>query len=104
MVAERGADAHSAGVGTPAASPGTTSDSPIDCGTDAERASPDLRISTTQLKALLKAGPVLMLDVRDADSYVAGHLPGAILLPLADLADRLSELRGQNRPTVIYCT
>jgi 3-mercaptopyruvate sulfurtransferase SseA len=104
MIAERGVDAQSAEIGTPAASPGTSSDSPIDFGTDAERASPDLRISTTQLKALLKADPVLVLDVRDADRYEAGHLPGAILLPLADLADRLSELRGENRPIVAYCT
>ena len=103
MVAERGLDAGM--TGADAAAPGNPApDSPTEAGTDAELAAPELRISPAQLKTLLETGHVLVLDVRDADSYVAGHLPGAVLMPLGDLADRLPQLRHENRPIVTYCT
>ncbi len=101
MIAERGAVAEP--PARPRASVPAAGDS-ADWGTDAERASAELRISTTQLKALLSTGHVLLLDVRDADSYVAGHLPGAILAPLSDLAGRLPEFTAAHRPIVAYCT
>ena len=104
MIAERGPDADPAQTRPARAEPATAPDSPTNIGTEAELASPDLRISVTQLKALLKAGAVLVLDVRDADSYVAGHLPGAILAPLGDLAEQLPGLPRENRPVVAYCT
>jgi SAM-dependent methyltransferase len=104
MIAERGADADRAEPAPAPASAAASPESPPDFGTEAERASPDLRVSMTQLTALLRSGPVLVLDVRDADSYVEGHVPGAILFPLGDVADRLSELRGEKRPIVTYCT
>jgi SAM-dependent methyltransferase len=104
LVAERGMDTNPPRADAALAIPATESDSPASFGTDAELALPDLRLSVTRLKALLGAGPVLLLDVRDADSYVAGHLPGAILVPLDNLAARLSELRKEDRPIVAYCT
>lgn len=33
-----------------------------------------------------------ILDVRSPDEYVAGHVPGAVLVPLAELAGRLGEV------------
>jgi hydroxyacylglutathione hydrolase len=36
--------------------------------------------------------PATVLDVREAVEYAAGHLPGARLIPQADLATRLAEL------------
>ena len=33
-----------------------------------------------------------LVDVRTAKEYEEGHLPGARLIPLGELADRLSEL------------
>ena len=103
MVAERGLDAQMARADA-AATGNPAPDSPTEAVTDAELAAPELRISPAQFKTLLKTGHVLVLDVRDADSYVAGHLPGAVLMPLGDLADRLPELRHENRQVVTYCS
>lgn len=37
-------------------------------------------ISPEQLSALMRAEPVVVIDTRDADTYAAGHLPGAVNL------------------------
>ncbi|MEZ5645968.1 MAG: sulfurtransferase [Burkholderiaceae bacterium] len=37
-------------------------------------------ISPDQLAALQAAGPVVVIDTRDADTYAAGHIPGAVNL------------------------
>jgi len=44
---------------------------------------------------------VNILDVRQLSEYENGHLPGAKLVPLPDLADRLDEL-DPSKPTVVY--
>ncbi len=61
------------------------------------------RISLAAFKQLLSRGDVLVLDVRDAESYKNGHIPGARSLPLADLGAHAAELRGEKRPIVAYC-
>ncbi len=38
------------------------------------------------------AGSALFVDVREADERVAGHIPGAVHVPLGDLPHRLAEL------------
>jgi sulfur-carrier protein adenylyltransferase/sulfurtransferase len=43
-----------------------------------------------------------LLDVRQPEEYESEHLPGAKLIPLAELGSRLSELR-PNKPTIVYC-
>ena len=40
-------------------------------------------IGTGELAALLRAGAALVVDVREADEFAAGHVPGAINLPLS---------------------
>lgn len=35
---------------------------------------------------------VPLIDVRERDEYAAGHVPGAVNLPLSELGDRLGEL------------
>lgn len=50
----------------------------------------------------VKEGAVTVLDVRPVEEYRAGHIPGAISLPVKDLARRLSELP-KNREVVAYC-
>lgn len=44
---------------------------------------------------------VTILDVRQPGEYEAGHLPGAKLIPLPELGDRLDEI-DPNKPTVVY--
>ena len=47
------------------------------------------------------AGEVVFLDVRQPGEYEGGHLPGAKLLPLGDLDNRLAEL-DRDKHIVIY--
>jgi rhodanese-related sulfurtransferase len=42
------------------------------------------------------------LDVRPAEEYVAGHIPGAVSIPVDQLADRIAELPDAVE-TVAYC-
>lgn len=45
---------------------------------------------------------VFTLDVRTAEEYQAGHIPGSILIPLEKLAVRVGELP-VGEPILIYC-
>jgi len=56
----------------------------------------------------LIASGAIVIDVRTADEYAAGHLPNATNIPVQDVAARLSEVEalvGGNkaRPIVVYC-
>ena len=42
-----------------------------------------------------------LVDVRQPKEYEQGHLPGAQLIPLGELADRVKEL-DPNKPTIAY--
>ena len=42
-----------------------------------------------------------LVDVRQPKEYERGHLPGAKLIPVGELKDRLSEV-DPNKPTIIY--
>ncbi len=48
------------------------------------------------------ADDFLLLDVRQPEEYEAEHLPGAKLIPLAELGARLSELDPE-KPAIVYC-
>ncbi|MEJ2322202.1 MAG: rhodanese-like domain-containing protein, partial [Gammaproteobacteria bacterium] len=45
---------------------------------------------------------VTVLDVRPAEEYAAGHLPGAVNIPLAELEKHLEMLRNSGE-VVAYC-
>ena len=46
----------------------------------------------------------LVLDVRDEDEYKAGHVLGAMLIPLGKLKQRVGELeKYRERPIVVVC-
>ena len=60
-------------------------------------------ISRDDLMARLSAGePLLVVDVRPREEYLAGHVAGALSIPLAELAQRLRELP-RDREIVAYC-
>jgi hypothetical protein len=48
---------------------------------------------------------VLILDARSAEQFAAGHIKGAVNLPLPEFSDeRLAEVIGRfDRPILIYC-
>lgn len=47
-------------------------------------------------------GDVVVLDVRPAVEYAAGHIPGAVSVPVEELPDRLAELPA-DADVVAYC-
>ncbi|MFR9802813.1 rhodanese-like domain-containing protein [Pseudonocardia sp. RS010] len=49
-------------------------------------------ISVDDLAAASNSGEVTVIDVRNPDEYAAGHIPGAHLIPLPELGDRLAEV------------
>ena len=61
------------------------------------------RIEQDELLAHLKAGDVTIVDVRDADSFLASHIPGALHIPLARVEGEVQYLP-KAKPIVTYCT
>lgn len=59
-------------------------------------------LSRADLLERLEAGDVVVLDVRPAAEYQAGHIARAISVPIAELEDRLRELPA-DRAVVAYC-
>src|SRR6476660_156771 len=57
-------------------------------------------ISVDELADRLDAGGFL-LDVRQPDEYDAGHVPGAMLIPLGEVPDRIGELPAADELLVI---
>lgn len=49
-----------------------------------------------------KNDAITILDVRQPEEYTLGHIPGARLIPLPQLNERLKEL-DTAKPTVVYC-
>jgi rhodanese-related sulfurtransferase len=62
----------------------------------------DLLTKEELAKRLRRKDNLLVLDVRPAQEYAAGHLPGAVSIPVAELKRRLSELP-KNKEIVAYC-
>lgn len=59
-------------------------------------------ITRAELLDRARTGDVVILDVRPGTEYAAGHLPGAISIPIEQLADRLDELP-TGTEIVAYC-
>src|SRR6266540_2352141 len=60
-------------------------------------------VTRQELARRLQAGePLVVVDVRPAAEHAAGHVPGAVSIPLADLRRRLAELPA-DREIVAYC-
>ena len=60
-------------------------------------------VTRAELVARLKRGEdVVVLDVRPAEEFAAGHLPPALSIPLGELRRRLRELP-RDREVVAYC-
>jgi rhodanese-related sulfurtransferase len=59
-------------------------------------------VSREELVERAKTGSVIILDVRPAEEYRAGHIPGAISIPVDELGKRLAEIP-RGREVVAYC-
>lgn len=61
-------------------------------------------IDTDQARSMIDENSgqkMTILDVRQPNEYEASHIPGAKLIPLPDLGNRLAEIDPQ-KPTLIY--
>ena len=59
-------------------------------------------ISLKELRKLIRDGGVTVIDVRPAAEYEAGHIPGAISIPVAQLKRRLVEIP-KKKDVIAYC-
>ena len=59
-------------------------------------------VSIEELLRRERAGDVVVLDTRPAGEYAAGHIPGALSMPVDDLEKRLKELP-RKKSYVAYC-
>jgi rhodanese-related sulfurtransferase len=59
-------------------------------------------VDNEELVRRVRAAEVTVIDVRPREEYAAGHIPGAISVPLADLPKRLGDLR-KRHDVVAYC-
>jgi rhodanese-related sulfurtransferase/DNA-binding transcriptional ArsR family regulator len=59
-------------------------------------------VDRAELLSRAQAGDVVVLDVRPAEEYAAGHIPGAVSVPLDQLAERIAELP-DGVEVVAYC-
>lgn len=60
------------------------------------------RIAADELLSRLRQGEAVLLDVRPQLEYEAGHLPGAVSIPIDELERRLDELPA-DKMVVAYC-
>ncbi len=59
-------------------------------------------VTRAELRKRLEAGLATVLDVRPADEFAQGHVPGAVNIPLKELEGRLDELPA-GKEIVAYC-
>jgi rhodanese-related sulfurtransferase/DNA-binding transcriptional ArsR family regulator len=59
-------------------------------------------VSIQELMRRGRSGDVVVLDTRPAGEYAAGHIPGALSMPVDDLEKRLKELP-RKKVYVAYC-
>jgi hydroxyacylglutathione hydrolase len=61
------------------------------------------RITPAEARAAVAQGKAIIVDVRGADSYNAGHIKGARWIRLEDIGSRAGELP-RNKTIITYCS
>lgn len=61
------------------------------------------RISLAEAKTAFEAGKAVIIDVRGEPSFKAGHIKGAQLIDLKDIAARSEELP-KDKTIILYCS
>lgn len=61
-------------------------------------------LTAVEAKAFIAKNKPLILDVRTPTEYYSGYVPGAVLIPLQQLEERISEIKDyKNKEILIYC-
>lgn len=62
------------------------------------------KITADEAKTMMDAGNVTIVDVRTAQEYADGHIPGAINIPLESIgSDKPAELTDTDADLIVYC-
>lgn len=59
-------------------------------------------VTLAELRRRLREGSATIIDVRPSEEFEAGHIPGAVSIPVTELKRRLSELP-KGREIIAYC-
>jgi rhodanese-related sulfurtransferase len=59
-------------------------------------------VTIKELRRRMRDGDVTVIDVRPEEEYQAGHIPGALAIPVAQIKRRLAEIP-KKRDVVAYC-
>lgn len=62
----------------------------------------EFEVTVDQVSDAIRADSHTLLDVREDDEWAEAHIDGAILIPLSQLMERISELP-QDKPLHIIC-
>ncbi len=61
-------------------------------------------INSTEAVVLMNRSKPLILDVRDAAEFAAGHIQGAKHIPVAELLARMKEIeKFKDKPVLVHC-
>lgn len=64
----------------------------------------DDSVSLEEARAAVESGRALMIDIREPDEHATGVAPGAMLLPMSQLARRLAEIPARpDQPVLLIC-
>jgi len=61
------------------------------------------RITIEEVKALMAKKQVILVDVRDMQSFAAGRMPGARNIVFDDIPNHVERLQRDGRLVVTYC-
>jgi len=59
-------------------------------------------LTSSDARRLIEGGARLV-DVRTPEEFVAGHISGAVNIPVQDLDRRMGEIEPKDRAIVVYC-
>lgn len=59
-------------------------------------------LTPAQASAAVTAGEAIIIDVREPDETAQARIPGAVLIPMGDLLDRLAEVP-RDRTVIFSC-
>ncbi|CAG0985554.1 thiosulfate sulfurtransferase [Anaerolineales bacterium] len=63
------------------------------------------RVTVEEAKSAFEDGKAIIVDVRSAESYAAGHAAGAISIPLAEFENNIDSLPlDKDQWIITYCT
>lgn len=65
--------------------------------------SDDTAVSADEVKRAVDAKEVLLVDVRTPQEYAQGHIKGSKLVPLQEIAQKVSLLGKKDQKMYVYC-